>query len=170
MKSMNNKVPSKYSICDKKSIKIRRLLLDLEWVQPKYKQKRAMRKLSKLRGEELKWLIFPNNYSQKSAWENSAKVLQMIGYPAIKDILPKLFYSMADPNWPGALEIRDLLMTVSNDILLENIEEYMGDCPDEPYDSIEYMFISEIVFKKGIKEEDFSNINCYNILKMTYNS
>ena len=152
----------------KKFIKIRRLLLDIDWVQPKFKQKRAMRRLSKLRGENLEWLLFSNPYNPKSCWENSAKVLKKIGYPEIKEFLPKIIYWLVDFNWPGAKEIYDLLLTVPNDTLLKNIEISMVDFHGNPNVNDDYMFISKLVFEKGIKKEDFKNINCYKILKATH--
>lgn len=85
------------------------------------KQNISIKQLQKIKDDNLSLLIMPSN--RKSTWENAAKVLVHIGYPRIQPIVFELIDWLQDINWPGAIQIIDLLTTVDKKKLVIEIEK-----------------------------------------------
>jgi hypothetical protein len=101
--------------------KIDVLIKQLNWDNPAEIQEEAIKKLTKIDIPDLTALLQP--VFGKNYWENSAKVLLKIGYPKIKNIIPGLFEWLQDMNWPGALIVREILLNLPKDALLNNYED-----------------------------------------------
>ena len=101
---------------------IKELMLQLNWNNTEEIQELAIKSLAQLDDLDLTILLQPALPYGKDYWENSAKVLFIIGYPKIKNIIPGLFEWLQDMNWPGALIVKELLLHLPIDVLKYNYE------------------------------------------------
>lgn len=74
---------------------------------------KAMKELIQIDEEQISVLIMP----EKNCWLNAAKVLNKIGYPRVKNVIPKLLEWLKDANWPGAIEIAGLLLSIGKPVI-----------------------------------------------------
>ena len=112
--------------------KIVGLLNDLSWNKPEELQHVAREKLMQLNESELYLLMQPNG---KDCWENAALVLQEMGFPRVKPVIPQMLFWIADLNWPGAHTIMEILEGIDKDILLPHIQNSIKQAISENDDS-----------------------------------
>ena len=99
----------------------------------------------------------------KGNWENAAKVLQMRGYPRIKDILLEMFEWLQDYNWPGSKIIFDILVKLPKDIFLSNLELTITAAKKD--NDMEWLYwLRELMLAAQINKKDFSNKELCDIL------
>lgn len=101
---------------------IRKRIRDLHWDKPRHVQENAVKKLSKLSGEDAVTLAKHTPDFPKPCWENAALALQKIGYPEIKEALPYMMEWFQDINWPGTEIFVDIFRTIDPAILQPHIE------------------------------------------------
>lgn len=99
---------------------LKKLIDDLDWNKPIEIQEKAIKNLENILEKDLCKLIQPKS---KYCWENAAKVINIIGYPKIKPIIPDLFEWLKDLNWPGAVIIVNTLKNIESDEINEFIKE-----------------------------------------------
>lgn len=108
-------------------------------------------------------LYFAKTFYNQDYWKESAKVLQVRGYPQIKDVIPEMFEWLKDINWSGAVIIKKILEDLPKEILIENLELTIKRAlieNDEAWLDCPYVFIYENIVKK----EDFSDKKLFDIL------
>lgn len=133
----------------------------LSWNKTEGEQQQAIRNLISIENSHLVKLVQPNN---KDCWDNAARVLTKIKYPRIKYIIPELLAWLKDINWPGALEIRELLCTVPKSELLGHLVDSILEAKKTDDDMWLY-WLKDLVDKMGINREDFGNVDAYDIIK-----
>ena len=144
--------------------KIKKLILDLHYEKPFNVQKKAIKKLSKLNIEDIKYLIMPNNYK---CWENAALVLLNINNEKLKYYINDLFNWIEDINWPGAKNILLILKDFDfkdiekkiNNIIINSIKER---------DDIKLFAIQELLNRRK-DSYDLYNKLIQKIIKMDIN-
>ncbi|MCT4509582.1 MAG: DUF5071 domain-containing protein [Tepidibacter sp.] len=102
----------------------------------------------------------------KCYWENSAIVLNKIGYPHNKLAISGLLEWLQDMNWPGAMTARKTLMNIDKKILIPYIEDSLSKAKNEN-DTIWITEIKELVEDMNISEIDFLNENIYEIISLS---
>lgn len=95
-------------------IELNEYIKNLNWEVPQYLQDYAISRLINIEDSKLYLLLQPIS---KGHWKNAAIVLNKIGYPRVKSIIPGLLQWIQDMNWPGAQEIADLLVTIDDKIV-----------------------------------------------------
>lgn len=122
---------------------IEKLIDDLDWNKPIETQENAIKNLKNISEKDLRKLIQPKS---KNCWENAAKVINIIGYPKIKTIIPELLEWLKDLNWPGAVIIVDTLRNIEMGEINEFIKEALIKAEIEN-DEIWKSGIEEVIFK-----------------------
>lgn len=96
---------------------------------------------------------FTIEYLNKSEFWIAARVLQKRGYPAVKDCIYEMLDWFLDFNWPGAIEIYELLLTIPNEELRPHIikkKEYaINNREEEMLDDL-----LRLAAEKGIKLDE----------------
>lgn len=87
--------------------------------------------------------------TDKSRWENAAKVIEKIGWPGIENIIIPLFYWLLDPNWPGSEIIRKLILSLPKKVVIEKSNTILAS--PERYHTIDFEDLKAII--KEITEE-----------------
>ena len=59
----------------------------------------------------------------KSCWQNEARVIQVLGYPRFREVIPAMLEWLQDLNWPGANEIVEALARMPKDALAGYISQ-----------------------------------------------
>jgi Domain of unknown function (DUF5071) len=59
----------------------------------------------------------------KSCWQNEARVIQELGYPRFREVVPAMLEWLQDLNWPGANEIVEALAGMPKDDLVGYISQ-----------------------------------------------
>ena len=98
---------------------IKEYVEQLSWDQPEEMQKRAIRALSTLAPDELRWVL---NSMRKDTWENAVQVIANVGYPGNQAVLPDLFWLLQDLNWPGSAQAMTLLASLDRAVLIPLLE------------------------------------------------
>ncbi len=101
---------------------------------------------------------------EKQTWYYSAMALQKIGYPRIKNSVSQLLRWFMDINWPGAMMIIDLLLTVDHSILIPAIENALLEA-EKDKDQCWVFGISVFLDRANITEKDFNSKELYKILE-----
>ena len=122
---------------------IEKLIDDLDWNKPIEIQENAIKNLENISEKDLCKLIQPKS---KYCWENAAKVINKIGYPKIKPIMPELFEWIKDLNWPGAVIIVDTLRNIEIGEINEFIKEALIKAELEN-DELWKSGIEEVIYK-----------------------
>lgn len=117
---------------------------------PKEIQEKAIDQLVLLYTELMVKLIQP---SDKSCWDNAAKVLMRIGCPTNEIILAKLLEWLKDMNWPGALIVREILKTVDLKILLPHIKGALKSAANDK-DFIWIAWLKELIDYLGASKNE----------------
>jgi len=94
---------------------------NLDWNIDKRLQIKAIKELEKIDDRDIGLLIMPR--IGKRVWENASKVFLGMDRNRIERIFPLLFEWLMDLNWPGALNIIEVLSNVPADTLLPIIKE-----------------------------------------------
>jgi hypothetical protein len=108
----------------------------------------------------------PNDLIQpigKEYWENAARVLSLIGYPRIEEVIPDLFNWLQDLNWPGALIIKELLKSLSKDVVIQHLE-YAASKALSIDDSTWLSNLSSYLADFKLQEHDFVSKEVYSAL------
>lgn len=138
------------------------LLDGLSWYQPQEIQDDAIKSLLNIDDRNLKSLAQPGD---KSCWENAAIVLEKIGFPRIKPIIPDLMRWLQDINWPGALRVFEIIKNIEVTILIPYIEASLIEAEgEEDYTWISW--INMLVEELNINWNMFSDLKVYEILKL----
>ncbi len=140
---------------------IKNLLNNLSWNKPKSIQEDAIKQLLGIEKNKLVELVQPNG---KDCWLNAAIVLKKIGYPDIEDIVFDLLEWLKDLNWPGAIEIKELLCTIPQEKLIIYIEDAILKAV-QANDSIWLYWIKDLIETCQIMEKDFIDKNKYYVIK-----
>ncbi len=122
---------------------IEKLIDDLDWNKPIETQENAIKNLKNISEKDLCKLIQPKS---KNCWENAAKVINIIGYPKIKTIIPDLLEWLKDLNWPGAVIIVDTLRNIEMGEINEFIKEALIKAESEN-DELWKSGIEEVIYK-----------------------
>ncbi|WP_407309950.1 DUF5071 domain-containing protein [Desulfosporosinus sp. SB140] len=93
---------------------INRLIDDIRWDKPDDLRQAAMHRLASIDDNQVSMLITPR---EKSYWESAAMVLNNIGYPRVRQVLPKILAWLQDLNWPGAKEVAEFLLNIGRPVV-----------------------------------------------------
>ena len=141
---------------------IKHLLLDLDWNADPQKQNAAIEQLIHIDSCYFPLLI---NWSKKSTWENSVKVIIKIGYPRNKALIPQLIAFLRDPNWPGST---DAIITLQN-LPVKEIMSFWEDAIKTAYEQRDGMWLTGIhsilVDELSCTINDFSDEDIFYKLK-----
>ncbi|MGA9118990.1 MAG: DUF5071 domain-containing protein [Bacteroidota bacterium] len=143
---------------------ILRLLGDMNWGNPEVVQSAAVAELAAhLDDEDLTLVATQSEQCPKACWQNAALVLQSIGYPRIKSVVPILLEWFRDVNWPGVRTMVSLLKTVEAPLLVSRIEEMSKRVVSENDDGWAWglMFLMR---ELGIEAGDFVDEETYHQL------
>lgn len=132
-------------------------LLGLSWNNPLYIQEKSIYEISAMESLNLKDLLQPGS---KEYWENAAKVLFIIGYPRIKDIIPGLLVWLQDINWPGSMIVIDILRMVPKNVLVVYLEKAVIEAVGVS-DEIWIENLSYLLIKFELRENDFKSKDVY---------
>lgn len=138
------------------------LIPNLHWKTDETVLRFSIDQLASLNGDDLRLLIQP--LGDKAYWENAALVLREIGYPKIRLVIPELLEWLADLNWPGANTIFELLLTVDNEVLTDNLVNALKKARDRN-DFIWIDAMKELLEAKGI-ERHFDTPEMLEILRL----
>ncbi len=144
--------------------KILELIEKLHWDTPQKVQEQAMKELTHMDDKYIYLLIFPNIGSD--CWANAALVLKKIAYPRIKLVIPYLLEWLEDMNWPGALTIFELLLTVETKVLIPHIELLVSMSPN--YYIEDNYGLERFIGKKNLKRDDFIQKDLYDKMKRLF--
>jgi hypothetical protein len=98
------------------------MLLDcLSWSENPARQNEAVTLLAAA-GDGLDLSLFLQK-GDKSRWQNEARVIQALGYPRFREIIPAMLEWLQDLNWPGSNEIVEALAGVPKDELASYISK-----------------------------------------------
>lgn len=140
---------------------IKQKIQELDFKLPMAVQQNAINYLLKIEDKYLN-LLFDTKL--KCTWENSVKIIDKIGFPRNRVLLPKLIWILQDINWPGALMAVEILISIEKRTLVPLVEKAII----QAYENDDYMWIGGlkmVVEKKPILKEDFNNSNTYELLK-----
>jgi hypothetical protein len=138
------------------------LIEKLSWNMPEDVQNKAIDLLKNIDDEKIGMLVQPIG---KPCWENAAIVLKKIGYPRIKQVIPKLLEWLQDMNWPGACIILDLLQTIDKKVLVLFIEDALIKANIQK-DYIWIAGIKLLVDKLSMTQTDFNRKEVYELLEL----
>jgi len=99
----------------------------------------------------------------KAFWDIEAQILIKKGYPKVKDVLSKMFLWLQDMNWPGSMEISELLSSVEKKVLIPHLEE-VTILANEQQDIGWLYWLREFMEKNNLREDDFENKEVFKIL------
>lgn len=101
---------------------------------------------------------------EKPFWYIESRILIKRGYPTVKNVLLSMFLWFQDLNWPGALEIFELLSSVEKEVIIPHLEEVAMVAKKE--NDIGWLYwLREFMEKNRYKKEDFKNKYIYEVLK-----
>ncbi len=90
---------------------------------PKEVRELAKKELVNINENDLVLLAQQSELCHKGCWESAAEVLNQIGFPRIKSVLPYLMEWFQDINWPGVGTIVKTLRTTNPIELIPYIED-----------------------------------------------
>lgn len=100
----------------------------------------------------------------KAFWDIEAQILIKRGYPNVKDVLSKMFVWLQDLNWPGAMEISELLSSVDKETIIPCLEEVVTLAREQ--NDIGWLYwLRGFMEKNQLKKEDFKNKDIYELLE-----
>lgn len=109
-----------------------------------------------------RYLVMPGE--GRSCWRNAAFALKLMGRPALDAALPAMMEWLRDMSWPGAEEIRRLLLTtVPKGNLAELLEDAAGRALSQR-DSQWLFNLSGLLAPAGLSEKDFLDAGRYRAL------
>lgn len=141
--------------------RVKELLKSLDWNFPPEIQQNAIDILSKV-DETYYPLLF--DWSSKSTWENSVKIVKQIGFPQNKILLANLFTLLQDINWPGANSAINVLKDIDKQYLLPKLEEYIK-LAYQTSDDMWLGGLKRLTMACHLTEKDFSSTEIYDMLK-----
>jgi hypothetical protein len=138
------------------------LISKLDWNTQIDCQQNAIEQLQQINDKYVMLLVQP---MEKKYWENSAKILNSIGYPRNKLAIPGLLKWLQDLNWPGALIAMETLQNIDIRVLLPHLERAIQISIEEN-DHMWIMSLKELaVSRMSMKASDFENQELYKILE-----
>lgn len=138
------------------------LIRKLDWSIPINSQQDAIKQLLSIDEEDVVLLVQP---MEKKHLENSAKVLQMMGYPRNKLAIPGMIKWLKDLNWPGAVTAMETLQSIEISEVLPHLEIAI-EIAIEENDDMWIMALKELAINRMyVKASDFKNNELYEILE-----
>ena len=135
------------------------LIEGLDWQNDKQIIQNSINKLINIDKNKMSMLVLPG--FSKHIWDNAALVLFYIGYPNIEHIIPIIFKWLQDINWPGAMKIVELFVTIEKNKLKPHIEDAIIQAKD---DEMWLFGISHLIDRANIKINDFKKKGIVKIL------
>ena len=98
-------------------------------------------------------LLFVKHRSDKSRWENAAKLIVELGWPKTDEIIVPLFMWLLDNNWPGSNIIYSFLLSLPQKQLIAKMDKIVSN--PQNYASCDYQELVEIIqeMKTGMKTD-----------------
>lgn len=100
----------------------------------------------------------------KMFWYAESLVLVQRGYPRIIDCLPKIFEWFQDMNWPGSMEIFNMVSSFPKKVLADNLEKSTKDAIEQNDYGWLY-WLREVLEFNNIGVDLFKDKNLFMILK-----
>ena len=137
------------------------LLKDLMWGADAFKQEKAIKILSSMEDLNLEILLQPS--LGKGCWENVAKVLYIVGYPRVMEVIDGLFEWLQDMNWPGVDIVIEILKLIPKEIFIENLEKCVKKAINEKDEEWIYS-LAQLIELFNLHEKDFTASEIYKLL------
>lgn len=137
-----------------------KILSGLSWYQDKDFQEYAINYIVNDSSFDIHYLLQPLG---KDCWENAAKAISLMKYDRISRITLELFEWLQDMNWPGAIIIRDLLMTFPKVDLILYFEQ-STEIAVRTNDEMWLTWLSYFTFYGKFHKDDFTDKSLYEFL------
>ena len=131
-----------------------------------YKQEEAIKTLSSMENLKLEILLQPS--LGKGCWENAAKVLYIVGYPRVMEVIDGLFEWLQDMNWPGVDIVIDILKLMPKKIFIENLEKCVKKAINAKDEEWIYS-LAQLIELFNLDEKDFKSSKVYKVLMKSRN-